>query len=391
MAGAEREEDVAAAPPESCCVGLMLGCALGDAIGYPHEGAPAEQAAAAAAAMDADVASIAKNPDYGQYTDDTQSTRTLVQSIIACGGAFSPPDFMGRLGRLAAHGGILGMGGTTKSSLERFLGGTPWQEAAAGLVRPSNGSAMRTGPIGLLHWREENAASCARDARLQSQVTHKDPLSQSGAVAVSLAVAHACRSAGADFPVAKLAADLTAYAVHVEPPLDLGELLLRMHAAPSMDAAFAMLPREPATYVTSTSAWPIGTYVTRAVMWSLYTFVRTPHDFWCTVSNAIRVGGDTDTVAAMAGAISGAFNGPEGIYNCDHTAAGAVAVINRLSDASAPEGAPKDAGQLMQLGRDLRRAIIQRSVAARRRRTLGGLAAVAAVACVVLPWLGGRN
>lgn len=117
--------------------------------------------------------------------DDTQSTRTLVQSIISCGGAFSPPDFMGRLGALGKYGGILGMGGTTKSSLERYLAGVPWREACTGLVRPSNGSAMRTGPIGLLHWREEDAELCARDARLQSQVTHKDLLAQTGAVAMS--------------------------------------------------------------------------------------------------------------------------------------------------------------------------------------------------------------
>ncbi|MCI0355014.1 MAG: ADP-ribosylglycohydrolase family protein, partial [Acidobacteria bacterium] len=35
-------------------------------------------------------------------------------------------------------------------------------------------------------------------------------------------------------------------------------------------------------------------------------FLRSPDDYWETVCTAIAVGGDTDTMAAMAGAISGA-------------------------------------------------------------------------------------
>lgn len=87
-------------------------------------------------------------PDGGQYTDDTQMTRELARSIICCGGGLNPEDFMGRLGRLAAQGSILGIGSTTNSALQRFLSGVHWREAAKGFVRPSNGSAMRTGACG---------------------------------------------------------------------------------------------------------------------------------------------------------------------------------------------------------------------------------------------------
>lgn len=41
-----------AAPPEASCRGLMLGCAVGDALGFPYEGGPPEEAAAAMAEMD---------------------------------------------------------------------------------------------------------------------------------------------------------------------------------------------------------------------------------------------------------------------------------------------------------------------------------------------------
>jgi len=50
----------------------------------------------------------------------------------------------------------------------------------------------------------------------------------------------------------------------------------------------------------------ISAFVTPSVLWSLYAFVRSPDDYWETICTAIAVGGDTDTMAAIAGAISGA-------------------------------------------------------------------------------------
>ena len=53
--------------------------------------------------------------------------------------------------------------------------------------------------------------------------------------------------------------------------------------------------------------------MTPSVVWSLYAFLRTPDDYWATVCTAIGVGGDTDTLAAIAGAISGARLGPRAL------------------------------------------------------------------------------
>ena len=49
------------------------------------------------------------------------------------------------------------------------------------------------------------------------------------------------------------------------------------------------------------------------MLWSLYAFLRTPEDYWATICTAIAVGGDVDTTAAMAGAISGAYLGLEAV------------------------------------------------------------------------------
>ena len=53
----------------------------------------------------------------------------------------------------------------------------------------------------------------------------------------------------------------------------------------------------------------ISPFVIPSVLWSLYSFLRTPPDYWETVCTAIIAGGDVDTTAAMAGAISGAHLG----------------------------------------------------------------------------------
>jgi ADP-ribosylglycohydrolase len=46
--------------------------------------------------------------------------------------------------------------------------------------------------------------------------------------------------------------------------------------------------------------------VTDSVCWAVYAFLRFPDDYWEAIRLAIGVGGDTDTMAAMAGAIAGA-------------------------------------------------------------------------------------
>lgn len=60
------------------------------------------------------------------------------------------------------------------------------------------------------------------------------------------------------------------------------------------------------------SGWEgISPFVTPSVLWSLYAFFRHPEDYCGTIRTAIAVGGDVDTTAAMAGAISGAYLGIE--------------------------------------------------------------------------------
>jgi len=56
----------------------------------------------------------------------------------------------------------------------------------------------------------------------------------------------------------------------------------------------------------------ISPYVVPSVLWSLYSFLRSPNDLWACLMRAIWPGGDVDTTAAMTGAICGAYVGLEG-------------------------------------------------------------------------------
>jgi hypothetical protein len=64
-----------------------------------------------------------------------------------------------------------------------------------------------------------------------------------------------------------------------------------------------------ADYIDEDGWQGISPFVISSVLWSLYSFLRTPDDYWETICTAIAVGGDVDTTAAMAGAISGAYLG----------------------------------------------------------------------------------
>jgi ADP-ribosylglycohydrolase len=67
----------------------------------------------------------------------------------------------------------------------------------------------------------------------------------------------------------------------------------------------------------------ISTHVVPTVAWSLYAALRAPDDYCSAVRTAIEVGGDTDTMAAMAGGIVGGRVGISGLP---------AALLARLTD-----------------------------------------------------------
>jgi ADP-ribosylglycohydrolase len=195
---------------------------------------------------------------------------------------------------------------------------------AAGTPAPyaGNGSAMRVGPLGALY--AGNLDLLVRVAEEQSSVTHRDPRCAAGAVAIAGAAALA--SPGRGLAPRALLETLAGWIEPLE-PVTAGAILALAHwtgLAPNTAAArihglgLAVEARSPAEVFTP--------FVTTTVLWSLYAFLRSPDDYLESVSTAIAGGGDTDTTAAMTGAIVGARLGQ---------AALPAALLPRLEDRGA--------------------------------------------------------
>ncbi len=300
--------------------GCLLGQAVGDAVGFVVEGAPPEEAAAYIElwVRPGRAAERARSPfPFGQYSDDTQLARELL-IVFRETGRVESAVFAARIAELFRTGADVGAGPGTRAAAARLIRGGSWEEAAAQAPYAGNGAAMRAGPLGLL---VHNADELVRLATAASCVTHADPRCAAGAVAVAGAVALASRPGP------------------VEPSEYLGELA---DWVAQVDGGFAQAIRDMVRWRRLEPEGALGElhnrrldpeasphwrgitgHVVPSVLWSLYAFLRAPDDYAGATWTAIAAGGDSDTIGAMTGAISGARLGPGALPDT---------IVARLSD-----------------------------------------------------------
>ena len=293
-------------PHEERLAGALIGLALGDALGFVVEAEPPPVAGAYARLLRDGGAGSRAHPHFpfGQYSDDTQLARELLLCVDQ-GGRWDPGRFARRVATLVRDGRDVGAGPATRTAAMRVSLGAPWPHAGAPVGYAGNGSAMRAAPLGVLYGEDEHG--WRESVREQSRVTHHDPRCAAGAIAVAGAavLAGTRASVRVDEFVDRLAAWVEpehrglAAAVRALPGwvgLDPARAVDRLRAA-------GLDPGQVGTWQG------ISAHVVPSVVWSLYAFLRTPDDWWETVCTAIEVGGDTDSMAAMAGAIAGAWHG----------------------------------------------------------------------------------
>jgi len=290
--------------PADHLAGSLLGLALGDALGSVVEARPAEEAQRYVAeylnAGRAGERGFAEFP-FGQYSDDTQLTRELLISL-AERGRVDPEDYAGRIAVLVRDDRLIRGGRATTGAARRILAGAAWDRAGEPAPYAGNGAAMRSGPLGAL-WPED--LERVREAALQqARVTHLDPRAAAGAVAIAGAAALAARRTPLD-PI-RFLRELEELVQPVE-----GGMAARIGGITDW---LAMPLTQAVWHLTQSGVEPgglvrwlgISAHVTTSVCWSLYAFLRSPDHYWQTLCTAIEVGGDTDTVASMAGSIAGA-------------------------------------------------------------------------------------
>jgi ADP-ribosylglycohydrolase len=286
--------------------GCLLGLALGDALGAPVEAAAPAEARAHAQRLRS--GTLGDDAGFGQVTDDTQLARALLTSILASDG-FDPAHFAATLRAEVEGPGVIGAGPATLGVARALSRGVPWHLAGLPAPYAGNGAAMRVAPLGLLFSHDDERLT--RMVVGQSRVTHHDPRAVAAALVVAGAVALAARPGRLE-PAAALDA-LSRLVGSIEPVV--------ADAVAGLTEWIALSPERASRRVHELGLEPepregwrgISAYAVSSVCWSLYAAFRSPEDYVEAVAVAIEVGGDTDSMAAMAGAIVGARVGATGL------------------------------------------------------------------------------
>lgn len=165
--------------------GGLYGLLVGDALGVPYEFHPPERIPPLARiefTPPGDFARAHPQVPPGTWSDDGAQALALLASLLERGGV-DPEDLGARFlawyeqGSLAVDGHVFDVGIQTRTALGHIRQGTPALEAGpSGEFDNGNGSLMRVLPLALWHRGEDGAL--ARDAMLQSRVTHGHARSQ---------------------------------------------------------------------------------------------------------------------------------------------------------------------------------------------------------------------
>jgi ADP-ribosylglycohydrolase len=285
--------------------GCLIGQCLADSLGAVVEGRPAYECRAYVNnVLNGDMPRRTR-PGYslGQYTDDSQLARALFESYVACE-TFEPQDYANRIRDLFATRRIVGPGRTTTDAAMHLMSGLPWDQAAAAPngLNAGNGSAMRAAPVGLFFRHDmDQLVQATID---QGRITHADPTCSAGALAIAGATALVINDVE---DVDRIIDELAALVEPLDQPTADG--IRNLHhwlKLPPHDAVYEVAALSP---IVEKRWMYISPFVRTSVVWALYSFLRAPDDYWETICTAIGCGGDVDTTAAMAGAISGAYLG----------------------------------------------------------------------------------
>ncbi len=273
--------------------GALLGTAVGDALGAPFEGHRGPVSAPQITSVELDHRPL-------RHTDDTAMTIGFAESLLYVDG-LDQDHLALTFTRHWEREPDRGYGAGTASLLARLSGGTSWRHAAGaqfdGQGSFGDGAAMRIAPAALC--AAGDPALAAHLARRSAVVTHTHPLAVDGAavqaVAVATALAHSSKGN----------IDPFAFLTEVRAVAD-QELL-----AQRLDLVALLL--EDGDVANEDGKLGTGIEAHEAVPAAIYCFLCHPDSFRDTIRLAIGLGGDTDTIAAMAGAIAGACLGERAI------------------------------------------------------------------------------
>ena len=274
-------------------LGALVGTGVGDALGAPFEGrwqVSPEQVEAVAEKLEALI-----------YTDDAHMMIGMAESLIKSKG-FDGRDMTYTFIRNYELEPFRGYGPGPPRIFRAIRAGAAWDTAAQELYGGGsfgNGSAMRIAPVGVFY--HDDPIMLREVAYKSSQITHAHKLGKEGAALQAYAIALAANLAPqTSFDQGSFLTKLTDFveeAIYKEKLDKIKELL----AQPDRARAAMELGN--------------GIEAFNSVPSAIYSFLIHHDSFTQAVIHAVSLGGDTDTIGAMTGAIAGAYLGVEAIPN----------------------------------------------------------------------------
>jgi ADP-ribosylglycohydrolase len=291
----------------------FYGLALGDALGMPTQSLSREQIKhrfdriTTLTAADADQP-IAPNMVAGSITDDTEQAVLVAELLIAGGGLIRPSDLAQSLidweAVMQAKGSQDLLGPSTKRAIEMILAGHSPEEA--GRFGTTNGAAMRITPVGI-------AADVADEQQFVEsvvqacQVTHNTTLGISSAAAVAAVISAGINGVGLDDAL-DIGARIAERAERHGHWIAGGRISARIVWAKQLcaQASNEQLPDLIYDVIGTSVASQESVIAAFALAHQVASGQLSAFDALCM---AASLGGDTDTIAAILGAMLGACHG----------------------------------------------------------------------------------
>jgi ADP-ribosylglycohydrolase len=296
-------------PTVDSILGCLIGLASGDAMGMPTEFLTPRQIIQYYGHVDGFVEPhrehIHAGMPAGAVTDDTGQAIALAHAAIQAGGRLSP---------VASAAALLAWADSMGARFEQVAG--PSTRRALSLIRrgvapeqsgrdgTTNGAAMRAPVAGLLHSGNFNAAIQA--AYAVSLPTHGTNIAISGACAV------ACATAEAVVPRSTLDTILSAAMQGAERGAEMGRVIWGISLCKRIELGQRLVERaenESAALQALYDYVGVDILVSESVATALGIVRLALGDPVKAILMSANLGGDADTIGAIAGAVCGAWKG----------------------------------------------------------------------------------
>jgi ADP-ribosylglycohydrolase len=292
-------------------LGAFIGVAYGDSMGMPVEFWTQEKIAGRFGWIDTFLDApedniISHGLKVGQVTDDTYMTFIIAETVIEDKGKVDPNSIVKNMLKWSDLNSakIKSLfGPSTKRALELISNGAPIEEA--GKDGLTNGSAMRIIPVGILsNWKE--MGTLVENVRLSCLPTHNTRHAISAASAIASAVSCSIYSDASLESIIETAKSAALKGMKFG--YDSVGASVEKRISMAIDIA-KDLDDDSEFLIEIYNAIGTGLSVSESIPASLALFFRSNGDPIKCAELSANLGGDTDTIGAMACGICGAFRG----------------------------------------------------------------------------------